>query len=158
MALPEWLNPLALLPAEAEVRRRPVGSAELTVDVSPIAGWEALSVELSAGAAGGRHILVTLDGSGTPIAANDHVALREEGEGPARWRHESIGGRIEADGSFRGTCWTVFLAETDGEDAAVTEAVKREPSPAEADAILELAREILRRLNPGSARPISSAS
>lgn len=149
MVVPEWLNPLAALPADAEVRRRPVGSAELTVDVSPIAGWESLSVELSAGAAGGRHILVTLDGSGTPIGANDHVALRDHGEGPVRWRHQSIGGRIEADGSFRGTCWTVFLVETDGEDAAVTESAKREPSVAEAAAILELAREVLRRLTSG---------
>lgn len=146
MALPEWLNLLAALPADAGVRRRPVGSAELTVDVSPIAGWEALSVELSAGAGGLRHVLVTLDGSGTPIAASDHVAVRLDGEGPVRWRHQSIGGRIVADGSFRGTCWTMFLVETDGEEAAVTESVKREPSAGEAAAVLELAREVLRRL------------
>lgn len=149
MVLPEWLKPLAALPADAEVRRRPVGSAELTVDVSPIAGWEALSVELSAGAAGSRHILLTLDGTGTPIAAGDHAAVRLDGEGPVRWRHESIGGRIEAGGSFRGTCWTMFLVETDGEDATVTEAVKREPSAGEAAALLALAREVLRRLASG---------
>lgn len=57
---PGWHALFAPLPKDAIVNRKPVGSGEA------FAGWQSLTVELSAGAGGLRHILVTLDASGTP--------------------------------------------------------------------------------------------
>ena len=76
-----------------------------------IAGWTSVTLEFSAPGRGLRHLLVTLDETGRPISASDHVLFRAPNPahptGPADMRQESIGGRLEADGTFRGTCWLV---------------------------------------------------
>ncbi|MGE3889018.1 MAG: hypothetical protein AB7H81_21520, partial [Vicinamibacterales bacterium] len=88
-----WHVLLAPLPADAVVKRQPIGSPEILAspEGAAIAGWESLTVEMSAGARGLRHVMVTLDASGRPISAADTVLYRDDGE----IRQESIGGRIE---------------------------------------------------------------
>jgi hypothetical protein len=105
---PAWHALLAPLPVDVTPRRRFVASPEVlaTPAGAAIAGWEQLSIDLSAGAAGLRHVLVVLDGTGQPINASDAVlyraALTTTGDTEAgatiQYEHESIGGRLEPDG------------------------------------------------------------
>jgi hypothetical protein len=121
-----WHALLAPLPEDVIVRRQPVGSPEVlaTPEGAAIAGWEQLTVELSAGLAGLRHVLVVLDATGQPISASDTALYRvgvskteQDADTPsesvlsAEFYQESIGGRFETDGTFRGTRW-----QTVGED------------------------------------------
>jgi hypothetical protein len=105
---PEWHTLLAPLPAGAMPVRKPIGSPEVlaTAHGAAIAGWQNLSLNLSAGALGLRHLLIVLDEAGRPIAASDHVLIRWEDpsdpSGPWRMRQESIGGRLEEDGRLLG--------------------------------------------------------
>jgi hypothetical protein len=101
--------------ATPEISAKPDGAA--------IAGWEQLTVELSAGSPGLRHIVVVLDATGQPISASDTVLYRSELPAPREAAEssssveydlyqESIGGRIENDESFRGTRWQTQGSET----------------------------------------------
>lgn len=127
--------------ASAETVASPAGDA--------IAGWENLSLELSAGAAGSRIVQVLLDRTGQPISASDHVLHRSphpaDSSAPAQIEQESVGGRFEADGSFRGTHWQVTGAEPpDGEEPQWT-MTPRPPTPAEIGSLRSLVAELLRR-------------
>jgi len=151
---------LAPLPDDAYVHRKPVGSPEVlaTPEGAAIAGWEQLTVELSAGLAGLRHVMVVLDANGKPISASDTVLYRIEVSKThqdadtsidsvlsTEFYQESIGGRLETDGSFRGTRWQIFGEEQpDGSDPQVR-SIPSEPSEADMDGIKALVAEIIRR-------------
>jgi len=131
---PDWHALFAPLPGEAVVKRQPVA----------VKGWEQISVELSAGAAGLRHVMVLLDAGGTPISAGDWV-LYCSGN-PVQYVHENVGGRIQPDGSFLGTRWRSVAVEVAGqEEPEVKETVSSPPTPDDVAAIQALVKEILRR-------------
>jgi hypothetical protein len=159
-----WHSLLALLPADAVPRRHPVAPPEILSrpEGAAIAGWEQLTIDLSAGAAGLRHVLVVIDGRGRLLSANDTVLYRREiaqqgagsdvapesvqsaAEEVAEYRHESIGGRFEEDGSFRGTRWVSESIERAGE-AEPIESTPSEPSAADVAELKALAAEVMRR-------------
>ncbi|MGH8629189.1 MAG: hypothetical protein ACREU7_00285 [Burkholderiales bacterium] len=141
---------------EAVTQRRPVASAEVlaTPHGSAIAGWEQLTIELSAGPAGLRHVMVVLDGSGRPISACDTVlycrplqspAAAVEGGDEIVFYQESIGGRIEADGSFRGTRWQTEGVERAEVGESKLESSPSQPSESEIAGIKALVAEVMRR-------------
>lgn len=152
---PPWHALLAAVPADAVLRRRRVldpathpGAVE-----AGIADWEELVVELSAAAAGLRVILVTLDADGRPIMASDLVLHRRmitvEGSlpaiGPVEVRQESIGGRFETDGGFRGTRWTaVGIEPADGGEVR-WQMTPSTPAEAEVSALAALVRDLIAR-------------
>lgn len=136
----------APLPGDAVVRRAPVLSAGLAdkPQSAAIAGWESITVELSAGAAGLRHAMVTLDASGTPVSAGDWV-LYCSGK-PVKYVHENVGGRIQPDGTFLGTRWRSVALEVPGsEEPETKETVRSEPSAEDVAALMRLVRELLSR-------------
>ena len=89
----------------------------------PIASWQSIMINLSEPDFGLRHVQITLDEQGRLLAGGDHVMfVREttpEGGEATVTDHESIGGRFEEDGSFRGTHWKATL-ETSADDDAVS--------------------------------------
>jgi hypothetical protein len=131
--------------ASPEILATPAGSA--------IAGWDNLSLELSAGTAGLRVLLVLLDQTGQPLSASDHVLYWSAGDalgptgtpGPAQIRHESIGGRFESDGTFRGTCWSIVGPEPPDGEEPQWHMTPREPSASEVGTLRSLVAELLRR-------------
>jgi len=145
-----WHGLLAPLPAGARPRRRPVAT---TADLDPaaaavIAGWSSLVLDLSAGAEGLRVVQVLLDAEGRPLSASDHVLFRSAGrdESGRPWiRQENIGGRYEADGSFRGTCWRTEGPEPVDDEPPRWNASPRAPTPAEVAGLSDLVREMRRR-------------
>jgi len=142
----DWHALFAPLPKSAVVRRKPVASPELVAagKADAIAGWENLSVELSAGADGLRHVMVTLDATGTPISAGDWVLY--SGGKPVQYVHENLGGRIQPDGSFLGTRWRTVMVDVPGADEPETrETARSEPTPEEIAALMALVKEVLRR-------------
>ena len=98
---PAWHALLAPLPSDVMPTRGPVAPPEVLArpEGAAVAGWEQLVVHLSDPCRGLRTILVVLDADGVPVSASDGVFFRIDGE-PAMVRHESIGGRFEADGTF----------------------------------------------------------
>jgi hypothetical protein len=145
---PAWHELLAPLPADAVVRRAPVAGAELTsgAHASAIAGWESITLELSAGADGLRHLMVTVDASGAPVSAGDWV-LYCSGK-PLQYLHENIGGRIQPDGSFLGTRWRSVAVEVPGSDEPERrETTQSEPTEQEIAGLMRLVRQLL---NSGS--------
>jgi hypothetical protein len=125
---------------------RPVLSAELAgkPESAAIAGWESVTVDLSAGEAGSRHVMVTLDAKGQPISASDWV-LYVSGE-PREYVHENVGGRIEPDGTFRGTRWrTVMVEVPEGDEPRPRDAARSDPTPEDVQGLMRIAREVLRR-------------
>jgi hypothetical protein len=152
-----WHALLAPLPSEAVVSRTPVTPPDRANDPSAaaIAGWDQLTVELSAGRDGLRHLLVVLDATGRPISAGDHVLTirelsNESGGAPLNeYVHDSLGGRIEADGTFNGTRWHMVRVLAPDEDAGdedpPSEARSAKPTEEEVSAIKVLVAEILRR-------------
>jgi hypothetical protein len=155
---PPWHALLAPLPVEMIPRRRLVGSPEIlaTPAGAAIAGWEQLTIELSAGAAGLRHVLVVLDGTGQPISASDAVLYRSEvtrdGDADAdaliEYRHESIGGRLEPDGAFAGTRWRSVAVASVDEDEPQFQSTSASPSTAEVTGLKALVEDMLRRRPP----------
>ena len=154
-----WHALLASLPNELIVQRKPVAPPEILSkpDGAAIAGWEQLTIELSAGLAGLRHVLVVLDANGQPISASDHVLYWSEvsktdqnadtssGALHAEFYQESIGGRFESDGTFRGTRWqTVGEDHRDGSEPKM-ESTPSEPSAADIAGLKALVAEIIRR-------------
>ena len=118
---------------------------------SAIAGWSSVTLELSAPGRGLRHLLITLDETGRPISASDHVLFRapatDDPDGVCDMRQESIGGRLEADGTFRGTCWLVTGPEPAGDEAPNWDMRPRAPEEAEIVALKALVAELMRRLD-----------
>jgi hypothetical protein len=132
-------------------QRKPVGSPEVlaTPDGAAIAGWEQLTIELPAGATGLRHVMVVLDADGQPISAGDTVLYRAEvrtPEGATRveCRQESLGGRLEPDGTFRGTRWQAVGVETDDAEPPL-EMTRSEPTVAEVLALKALVADVVSR-------------
>lgn len=133
---PDWHALFAPLPPDAAVQR-----TRLLVP-----GWEQITVELSAGEAGLRHVMVVLDETGTPISAGDWVMYCTRSEGEATYVHENVGGRLEADGSFLGTRWRSVAVESQGsEEAKTKEMSSSEPSAEDVAGIKTLVLELLRR-------------
>ena len=137
-------------------QRQPVGSPEILArpEGAAIAGWEQLTIDLSAGVSGLRNVLVVLDASGQLVSANDTVLYRIEIEGTvgeanalplARYHQESIGGRFEADGSFRGTRWISLTVETSDEDEPQISSTPSEPSAADVAGLRALVADVMRR-------------
>jgi hypothetical protein len=140
---PSWLRLFAPLPDGVVPERKPVASAEQIAagTAGPIEGWQSVMVHLSA-PAGSRNILVTVDAAGKLLSAGDHVLFVSEGlrDGvrTAVYNHESVGGRYEDDGSFRGTRWQtrteqVVASDDDGWTTSV-------PSPPSDDDVVALNR------------------
>jgi hypothetical protein len=148
---PAWHALFAPLPDDAKVRRAPVAADELAgKPKSAIAGWESVSVELSAGAAGMRHAMVTLDASGAPVSAGDWV-LYCSGK-PVEYVHENVGGRIQPNGSFLGTRWRSVAVDVPGsEEPQTKETTQSEPSEEDIAGLMRVVRELLSRA--GKTRP-----
>ena len=148
---PPWHTLLAPLPPEAMPVRQPIGPPEAlgTAHGAAIAGWQNLSLNLSAGTFGLRHLLIVLDETGRPIAASDHVLIHWEDpsdpSGPWQMRQESIGGRLEEDGLFLGTCWTVTGPEPREDEPPAWESIPRQPTDEEAAVLKGLVAEIVAR-------------
>jgi len=146
--LPPWHALLGPLPAGSAPRSSPVGSPLIhgTPDGAAVADWETLMIELSAGAAGLRVLQVVRDAEGRLLSASDHVLFRSEAERqPVQIRQESIGGRFESDGDFRGTCWLITGPELVDEEEPRWELTPREPTKGEVEALRLLVAEIIRR-------------
>ncbi|PYQ72519.1 MAG: hypothetical protein DMG04_17270 [Acidobacteria bacterium] len=157
MAGVPWHELLAPLPADALPRRQPIAAPEVLArpEAAAIADWQQLIVELSAGSAGLRILLVVLDGSGRPISASDAVLRTETisdiGDDAAvavRHVHENIGGRFEEDGSFRGTRWRTVSVDTNGGKREIQQSTPSEPSAADAERLKALVDDIVRRGQP----------
>ena len=147
-----WHALLAPLPDTAVVERKPVASAAHVAagTAGPIAGWDSLSVNLSAGAEGLRHVLVTVDASDKLLSVGDNVLFsrveRRDGVEVTVYDHESIGGRYEDDGSFRGTCWVSASEQRDdSDDATVLSSTPSPPTPEQVAALRRLVTEVMRR-------------
>ena len=155
MTRPPWHALLAPLPPDVVPRREPVAAADVrsTPAGAIIAGWEKLVLELSAGAHGLRVVLVVCDRGGTVISASDWVLHRSNvGELPsttsgaaAECRHESVGGRFEPDGSFRGTAWRMVGAVPVEGQAPQWESTPSEPTRNEVAALRAVAAQLLER-------------
>jgi hypothetical protein len=143
---PTWHALLAPLPEDAVPERKPVGSPEVLAGPHgwSIAGWEQLSINLSAGPAGLRSILVLLDASGTLLSASDAV-LYCTGDDCATSLHLSVGGRFEADGSFHGTRWHSVGVTHPGKEEAEWESTPSAPSADEVEALRGLVTEVIQR-------------
>lgn len=145
---PEWLALLSPLPQGTIPERKQLVTLDaVNADNAAIAGWEQLSMLLSAGTAGLRMIMVVLDGSGHLLSASDHVLHRfaqTEGEG-VDMRQESIGGSFAPDGAFRGTCWVVEGPEPEGDEEPDWQSTPRPPSDGETEKLRALVVEMVRR-------------
>lgn len=151
-----WHVLLGPLPAGAIPTRQPVASPEVLAGPTgwAIAGWEQLVLYLSAGSAGSRTILVVLDGSGTLLSASDGVLYRrglsgssppDDPDAPVLIEQESVGGRYEPDGSFRGTHWHSVAEDPGGSDELDWQSRKREPSPAGVEGLRKVVAGLIRR-------------
>ena len=147
---PAWHALLAPLPGNAILRRQPVASPEVLASPhgDAIAGWQQITIEMSAGAAGLRHVLVVLDADGQPISANDTVLFRRERPQPrpAELRQQSLGGRLEPDGTFRGTRWESVAIASIGDDEPRWDSTPSTPGPDDVAGITALVTDVLRRL------------
>ena len=155
-----WHALLAPLPEDVIVQRKPVAPPEVLSkpEGAAIAGWEQLTVELSAGIAGLRHVLVVLDATGQPISASDHVLYWSEvsktdqnadtSSGSAlqaEFYQESIGGRFETDGTFRGTRWKTVGEDYRDKSEPKMDSTPSEPSAADIAGIRAIVAEIMKR-------------
>ena len=148
---PDWHALFAPLPEDARVKRKPVASPELLAagKADAIAGWESLTIEMSAGPAGLRHVMVTLDAEGRPISAGDWVMFRSQNGEGVTYVHENVGGRLEPDGRFHGTRWRSVMFERAGSDEAeMRETSHVPPSPQDIEAIQALVLDVLRLSSP----------
>ena len=153
---PAWHALLSPLPADTTPRRQPVASPEVLAGPTgwAIAGWEQIVVDLSAGAAGLRNVLVVLDAEGALLSASDTVLYRTGPDGgappadcesPTRVRTESVGGRFEPDGSFRGTRWLSEALDPGDTEELEWASTPSEPSADDVAALRLLAAELIRR-------------
>ena len=72
--------------------------------MSPIHGWNALTMEIGMGQRTYRIVHVLVDAEGTLLSASDHVVFRGEASSGTGGEIEqfNIGGRFETDGVFNG--------------------------------------------------------
>ena len=154
MAAPPWLSLLAPLPHDVVPQRKPVASAQQLADgtAGPIAGWQSITVNLSEPDFGLRHVQITLDEQGRLLAGGDFVMFVREttpdGDEATVTDHESIGGRFEEDGDFRGTHWkaTLETSADDDENSVTRSAQHRRPSPEEIAELRRIIDDVLNRL------------
>ncbi len=139
---PPWLALLAGLPPEARPTRRPVVPASMAdrPEAEAVAGWYSLIVDLSIPREGYRVTMATLDG--TTLLSGSDMVYRMTPEANVM---ESLGGRFEADGTFRGTHWYCVLEPGAEEHTDPGSFTPREPSPAEARALRALLDDVCRR-------------
>jgi len=150
---PGWLSLLVPLPPDVKPELKPVASVEQLAQgtAGPIAGWHSVTVNLSEPAYGLRHVQITLDEQGQLLSGGDHVMFVREttpdGGEATLTEHESVGGRFEPDGSFRGTYWKMTLERNpDDEDASITRSAEnRPPSEDEVAALRRLIADVLSR-------------
>ena len=147
MNVAPWHALLGPLPADSTPRVSPVTSPALpALEGAATAGWVSLVLELSAGPAGLRIVQVLLDAEGRLLSGSDHVLFRFETEGePVRIRQESIGGRFESDGDFRGTVWLITGPEPVDEEEPRWEMTPRAPAKGEVDGLRQVVAEVIRR-------------
>jgi hypothetical protein len=145
--LAPWHALLAPLPDDAVVKRRPVLPPEIAAkpESAVIAGWEQLTVEFADACRGMRHLMVVLDAQGRAISASDLVMYRAELGGEVVFFQETVGGRLEEDGSFRGTRWRTLGLDSPDDEEAKLDASPSTPTQAEAQALKGLVAEIMRR-------------
>jgi len=152
VAAPSWLSLLSPLPPDAVVNRKPVASAaQLAAGTAgPIAGWQSITVNLSEPEFGLRHVQITLDEHGRLPAGSDSVMfvrqVNDQDEATIT-DHESVGGRFEVDGSFRGTHWNSRLESSGGndEDSVTTASANRSPTEDEIARLRRLVEDVLAR-------------
>jgi hypothetical protein len=150
---PSWLSLLSPIPADAKPQRKPVASAEQLEKgtAGPIAGWVSVSLHLSEPKYGLRHILITLDENGQLLSGGDHVMFVREttaDDVATLTEHESVGGRFETDGSFRGTYWKMMLENApngDDENSVARSRENRPPTTDEIDSLRRIIDDILTR-------------
>ena len=154
---PAWLALLAPLPRDVKPERKPVASAAQLANgtAGPIAGWQSISVNLSEPAYGLRHVQVTLDEHGQLLSGGDHVMFVREatpdGSEATLTDHESVGGRFEQDGSFRGTHWATTLEsqpDSDDGESVPRATASRAPSEEEVAALRQIIADVLTRSKP----------
>jgi hypothetical protein len=158
-----WHVLLAPLPADAVVERKTVASAEQIAagTAGPIAGWESLSVHWSEAGEGLRHVLITVDGNETVLAASDAILYERteprEGTTLTIYDHHHIGGRFEGDGSFRGTVWQMRTEQAAGAggDPRMISSASSAPAEDQIAALRRLAAEVMQRA-PASPRTSDS--
>ena len=151
---PAWNTLLAPLPPDAIPQREPVAPPEVLArpEGAAIAGWDHIVLHLSDPCHGLRTIIVVIDETGRVISAGDSTFWRIAADPPSV-RHESLGGRFEADGTFRGTHWVSVgpdpgIDEDEADPPAEPtrlESTRREPTPDEIAALRALVDEMLRR-------------
>jgi hypothetical protein len=139
-------------------QRKPVATAEQLASgtAGPIAGWQSITVYLSQPEYGLRHVHITLDQNGQLLSGGDHVMFVRETSPDddsiaTLTDHESVGGRFEGDGSFRGTYWKTTLEVTPGgdDDESVTRSAEsRVPSADEVAALRQIIADVLARASP----------
>ena len=151
MANPPWLELFAPVPDDAIIERKAVASPELIASgqADAIAGWDSVSVNLS-DPAGMRHVLITLDATDTLLSASDMVMFqRQEQRGRDAvtiYDHETVGGRFDEDGSFRGTRWITRTEQIgDDDENAHTTSLPSPPSASDVAALRSLVEVVLRR-------------
>jgi hypothetical protein len=150
-ANPAWLALFAPLPDAAVVERKSVASPEqiATGTDGPIAGWDSITVNLS-DPAGMRNVLITVDANDMLLAASDSVLFQREeprvGGVVTIYDQENVGGRFEADGSFRGTRWLTHTEQIgDGDDQTRTTSLPSPPSASDVAALRAIVEAILKR-------------
>ena len=154
LTAPDWHSLLGPLPSDLVPQRQPVASAEVLASPTgaAIAGWEQLVLNLSAGSAGRRTILVVLDGSGTLLSASDAVLYHTDSNhaaGAGAVIQLSIGGRFEEDGSFHGTRWHSVAVERAGAEEPEWESTPSQPSEDDVEGLRKVVTELMRRAEIG---------
>jgi hypothetical protein len=142
--MPPWLALLAELPPDARPTRRPVVPESVVIppEAASMANWYSLVLDLSVPCEGGRVIMATLDGAdGTLLSGSDMVYRTT----PEANISESLGGRFEPDGTFRGTHWDGITEPGLDERTEPGSFTPRDPTPEEARSLRALLDELCRR-------------
>ena len=153
MPAPAWLSLLSPLPSDSRIERVPVATAEQIASgtADAIAGWHSIRVHLSEPEFGLRFVLITLDQDDRLLSGGDHVMFvletTPDGSEATLTEHQSVGGRFEVDGSFRGTYWKSTSETPPGEDEGVPRSAEhRPPSEEEIAALRRIIDDVLGRL------------
>lgn len=141
--MPAWLALLAPLPAEARPVRQPVLSDQLKAanPRSEVSGWTSLTLHLSAPGIGLRAVLATFNAKGELLSASDLVHRRTSG----RLEQQSVGGRFEVDGVFRGTRWDGSATDPEDLETADWDLKSSEPGPEDGERLRVLVEDLKRR-------------
>jgi len=143
---PDWLDVLTPLPPDAVPTRQPVAPPEILArpEAAVIAGWQQVVIHLSEPCVGLRTLLAVVDASGALLSASDGTFERRSDDPPVI-RHDSIGGRFEPDGTFRGTRWFAEGPEPPEDQPSQLEWKRTEPTVDETATLRALVDEMLRR-------------